>query len=85
MNADKTTLNDLAIFAHEEEQSVFHHLDFTRTLGGRDWLNYFLSNPLSTLKEINYEKYMIVTITKNFKLHTTYFVILQWSFNLLMW
>jgi DNA mismatch repair protein MutS len=52
MNADKTTLNDLAIFSHEEEQTVFHHLDFTRTLGGHDWLKYYLSNPLSALKEV---------------------------------
>jgi DNA mismatch repair protein MutS len=62
MNADKTTLNDLAIFAHEEEQSVFHHLDFTRTLGGRDWLRYFLSNPLSTLKEIDERQQLLKCI-----------------------
>ncbi len=53
MQADKTTLNDLSIFSPEEEQSVFHHLDFTRTFGGREWLKYYLKTPLSTLKEIN--------------------------------
>ena len=62
MNADKTTLNDLAIFSHEEEQSVFHHLDFTRTHGGRDWLKYYLSNPLSTLKEINERQQLLKCI-----------------------
>ena len=40
MQADKTTLNDLSIFHSEEEQSVFHHLDFTTTIGGKDWLRH---------------------------------------------
>jgi len=52
MQADKTTLNDLSIFNYEEELSVFHHLDFTRTLGGRDWLRQILSKPLSDIKAI---------------------------------
>src|SRR5215831_18597715 len=62
MTADKTTLNDLAIFAHEEEQSVFHHLDFTRTLGGRDWLRYYLAPPLTTLKEIEERQQLLKCI-----------------------
>lgn len=53
MQADKTTLNDLSIFSHEEELSVAHHFDFTRTIGGREWLRLLLSHPLSSLKEIN--------------------------------
>lgn len=52
MQADKTTVNDLSIFSHEEEHSVFHHLDFTRTIGGRDWLRVFLNRPLNDLKKI---------------------------------
>ena len=52
MHADNTTLNDLSIFAHDEEQSVFHHLDFTRTIGGREWLKYLMGKPLATIKEI---------------------------------
>ena len=52
MQVDKTTLADLSIFHHEEEQSVFHHLNFTHTNGGREYLRIFLSNPLSTLTEI---------------------------------
>ena len=52
MHADNTTLNDLSIFAHDEEQSVFHHLDFTRTIGGREWLKYLMGKPLETIKEI---------------------------------
>ncbi len=53
MQVDKTTLNDLAIFSHEEEQSVLHHLDFTRTVGGREWLKVLLGKPLGSIKEIN--------------------------------
>jgi len=52
MQADKTTINDLSIFHREEEQSVFNHLDFTTTIGGKDWFRYFLSNPYSDLKKI---------------------------------
>ncbi|HRH59147.1 MAG TPA: DNA mismatch repair protein MutS [Chitinophagaceae bacterium] len=52
MQADKTTLDDLSIFAHDESQSLLHHLDFTRTVGGREWLKHLLGKPLATLKEI---------------------------------
>ena len=38
METDKTTLNDLAVFHHEEEFSIFHKLNFTRTVGGREKL-----------------------------------------------
>lgn len=52
MQADKTTLADLSIFAHEEDLSVIHHLDFTRTIGGREWLRILLSRPLNSLQDI---------------------------------
>lgn len=52
MQADKTTLKDLSIFNTEEEQSVFHHLDFTTTAGGREWLRHLLANPYSDLDKI---------------------------------
>ncbi|MGC4100128.1 MutS-related protein [Ferruginibacter sp.] len=52
MQADKTTLNDLSIFNSNEEHSIFHYLDFTRTIRGKDWLRYFLGNPYSSIKEI---------------------------------
>jgi DNA mismatch repair ATPase MutS len=64
MQADKTTLNDLSIFSLEEEQSVFHYLDFARTLGGREWLKYYLSSPLATVKEINDRQQMLQCILK---------------------
>ncbi|MEP6845550.1 MAG: DNA mismatch repair protein MutS [Panacibacter sp.] len=53
MNVDNTTLNDLSIFAHEEELSVFHRLDFARTVGGRYWLKYYVDEPLGSIKLIN--------------------------------
>jgi DNA mismatch repair protein MutS len=52
MLADKTTLTDLSIFHHEEELSVFHHLNFTRTIGGKEWLRQMLSRPFSDLRSI---------------------------------
>lgn len=52
MNIDKTTLQDLAIFHTEEEQSVFNSLNFTQTSGGAQWLAHLLSNPFEELKPI---------------------------------
>lgn len=52
MQVDKTTLADLSIFHNEEEQSVFHHLNFTHTNGGREYLRQILANPLDSLNEI---------------------------------
>jgi DNA mismatch repair ATPase MutS len=52
MQADKTTLNDLSIFQHEEELSVFHYLNFAHTNEGREYLRYLLGKPLTTLEEI---------------------------------
>ncbi len=52
MQVDKTTLADLSIFHNEEEQSVFHHLNFTHTNGGREYLRQVLGNPLDSIKDI---------------------------------
>jgi DNA mismatch repair protein MutS len=52
METDKTTLNDLAIFQHEEEFSIFHKLNLTRTVGGREKLKYILNKSLSDLASI---------------------------------
>ena len=38
MLADKTTQADLSIFHPDMEQSVFHHLNFTQTNAGREYL-----------------------------------------------
>ena len=52
MNIDQTSLQDLSIFHAEEEQSVFHSLDFTNTANGRYWLRMLLSNPHNNLKQV---------------------------------
>jgi DNA mismatch repair protein MutS len=62
MQADKTTLNDLSIFNIEEEQSVFHYLNFTRTVGGREWLRHFISNPFDNVKDITNTQQVIKKI-----------------------
>lgn len=52
MQVDKTTLTDLSIFHSDEEQSVFHHLNFTHTNGGREYFRSLMGTPLDTLEEI---------------------------------
>ncbi|MFY7900555.1 MAG: MutS-related protein [Chitinophagaceae bacterium] len=62
MQVDKTTLQDLSIFHAEEEQSVFHKLNFTQTNGGRDYLRYLLATPLSKIEEIHETQIAIQSI-----------------------
>mgnify|MGYP001544585874 CR=1 FL=1 len=52
MEIDKTTLDDLAIFNREEQYSIFHLLDFTRTSGGRRELARRFTEPLSSPERI---------------------------------
>ena len=52
MVIDQTTYNDLSLFHHEEEYSVFHKLDFTFTTEGREWLFKFFGNPFSERRSI---------------------------------
>jgi len=52
MEIDKTTFGDISIFHHEEEFSIFHKLNFTRTVGGKEWLRRFFSEPHHDLKRI---------------------------------
>lgn len=67
MQADKTTLNDLSIFNREEEQSVFHHLDFTTTVGGRDVFRKLLSSPLDDLNKIYETQQLLALLIKKQK------------------
>jgi DNA mismatch repair ATPase MutS len=52
MQIDKTTLQDLSIFHSDEEQSVFHKLNFTQTNDGREYLRWILGRPLDNLNDI---------------------------------
>ncbi len=62
MQADKTTLSDLSIFNADEEQSVFLHLNFTKTVGGKEWLRYFLNTPHDTIAAITQTQQIIQKI-----------------------
>ncbi|MFT4023237.1 MAG: DNA mismatch repair protein MutS, partial [Flavihumibacter sp.] len=59
MNIDKITLQDLSIFHPEEEQSIFHQLNFTRTSLGRDWLHRFFKEPFSKVKDIEQQQQIL--------------------------
>src|SRR5690348_4659814 len=52
MEIDITTYNDLSLFHQEEEFSVFHRLNFTRTLAGKEWLLRFFNHPFSDIRKI---------------------------------
>jgi DNA mismatch repair ATPase MutS len=52
MQLDKITLSDISVFSTEEEFSIFHKLNFTRTSIGKDWLRHFFSQPFSDKNKI---------------------------------
>ncbi len=52
MQIDKISFNDISIFHHEEEFSIFHKLNFTRTVGGKEWLRKFFTEPHDDLQKI---------------------------------
>lgn len=52
MQIDNISFNDISIFHHEEEFSIFHKLNFTRTTGGKEWLRKFFTEPHSDLNKI---------------------------------
>jgi len=52
METDKTTLNDLSIFQHEEAFSIFSRLNFTRTTGGRERLKALFSSSLPDIAAV---------------------------------
>lgn len=52
MQLDKTTYNDLSIFSAEEDFSVFHKLNFTRTNGGKEWLRQMMREPFDNISRI---------------------------------
>lgn len=65
METDKTTLNDLAVFQHDEEFSIFHKLNFTRTVGGREKLKSIFSKSAGDLASIqNVQKALQLIIKK---------------------
>ena len=65
MQIDKITYEDLSIFNPEEESSIFHKLNFTRTIGGKEHLFRFFNNPFSDLKHITETQKIISMILQN--------------------
>ena len=68
MEIDKTTLNDLSIFNHEEEFSIFQKLDFTRTMGGGEKLKQIFSKSLNTIEAIKGTQQTIKAIQQKISL-----------------
>jgi DNA mismatch repair ATPase MutS len=62
MHLDATTYNDISVFHQEEEFSIFHKLNFTRTVYGKEWLKHFFSEPHHDLKKILGTQKIIKTI-----------------------
>jgi len=52
MQIDQISFNDISIFHAEEESSIFHKLNFTRTSGGKEWLRKFFSEPHKDIHRI---------------------------------
>jgi len=65
MEIDKTTLNDLSVFDHDDEYSIFQKLDFTSTVGGRESLKYIFSKTLNSIEEVNGIQQTLKLIKKN--------------------
>jgi DNA mismatch repair protein MutS len=53
MEIDNTTYEDLSLFSRQEEFSIFHKLNFTRTQAGKDLLLECFINPLNKLEDID--------------------------------
>ncbi|MBL0232108.1 MAG: DNA mismatch repair protein MutS [Chitinophagaceae bacterium] len=67
MQIDKISFNDISIFHPEEEFSIFHKLNFTRTVGGREWLRKFFSEPHNDLQKIRGTQQVIRTFMEHVK------------------
>ncbi|MEO6289648.1 MAG: DNA mismatch repair protein MutS [Ginsengibacter sp.] len=65
METDITTLKDLSVFEQEEEFSIFHKLNFTRTVGGREKLkSIFNKSSLDITSIQNVQKTLQLLIKK---------------------
>ncbi len=67
MQIDKISFSDISIFHPEEEYSIFHKLNFTRTTGGKEWLRKFFSEPHSDVKKIIGTQKIIRTFLEHVK------------------
>ena len=65
MHLDATTYNDISVFHQEEEFSIFHKLNFTKTVYGKEWLRHFFSEPHHDLKKIIGTQKIIRTLNEH--------------------
>ncbi|MEO8403638.1 MAG: DNA mismatch repair protein MutS [Chitinophagaceae bacterium] len=65
MQIDKITYSDISIFNVDEEFSIFHYLNFTRTSVGKDWLKHFFSSPYSDIEKIRGTQQVIRAFEKH--------------------
>lgn len=52
MQIDEISFSDISIFHSQEDYSLFHRLNFTRTEGGREWLRRYFSSPFNDINKI---------------------------------
>lgn len=71
MQIDKISFNDISIFHNDEEFSIFHKLNFTRTAGGKEWLRRFFTEPHTDLNKILGTQKIIRTFMEQVKLWPT--------------
>src|SRR5436190_8106190 len=67
MQIDKISFSDISIFHPEEEFSIFHKLNFTRTVGRREWLRKFFIDPHDDLEKILSTQRVIRTFMEHVK------------------
>ena len=67
MEIDKISFGDISIFHTEEEFSIFHKLNFTRTVGGKEWLRKFFSEPHSDIEKIRGTQRIIRTFMEHLR------------------
>src|SRR5688500_11978481 len=65
MTIDKITINDISVFQAEEELSIIHKLNFTRTQGCTEWLRRFFHDPHNDVKKIIGTQNIIKTIIEH--------------------
>lgn len=65
MQIDNITFNDISVFHAEEEFSIFNKLNFTRTVGGREWLRKFFHEPFDDLNKIKGTQRVIRTFMEH--------------------
>jgi len=71
MQIDKISFNDISIFHNDEEFSIFHKLNFTRTAGGKEWLRRFFTEPHTDVNKILGTQKIIRTFMEHIKLWPT--------------